>query len=305
MVRAASITDIDLLDTLIQLYVDHQIEKGVTLDTVKKQMEIGLIKGTHQVLIEDNSKDEVEGFLVINLNSDRLPILFANWNFVVERRLLNSAFEKLSATCSHISFESGWPTPWVSEELLSYALELGFVKYDRGYMRLHPIDKDVFADTRLGDGFELIPFEKSMVEEISKLVFKSVDGSVDQDIWPSVYISIPKIEDFLYKFLEGAFGKHEPYYSWVLREDEQNIGACFLMTNEETGFLMHIVIDPEYRKQGLGRALLSHSIHSLLRVNSSITKIELAVTISNPAKLLYESLGFRILNDSSTFVWKR
>ena len=68
---------------------------------------------------------------------------------------------------------------------------------------------------------------------------------------------------------------------------------------------MHIVIDPEYRQQGLGRALLSHSIHSLLRVNPSITKIELAVTMSNPAKILYESLGFRILNDASTFVWKR
>ena len=172
-------------------------------------------------------------------------------------------------------------------------------------MQLHPIDKDSFSEVSIGDEFEFIPFDVSMVEEISKLVFKSVDGTADQDIWPSIYISIPKIEEFLYKFLEGSFGKHEPFYSWVLRENEQNIGACFLMTNEETGFLMHIVIDPEHKKRGYGTTLLSHSLRSLFRVNSSITKVELAVTITNPAKLLYESLGFKILNDASTFVWKR
>ena len=305
MVNAASITDIDLLDTLIQKYVDHQIDVGVTLDTVKKQMENGLRQETHQVLMEESSEGIAQGFLVINLISDRLPILFANWNFQVEKRLLDSAFEKLSATCSHISFESGWPTPWVSDELSSYAIKLGFVKYERGYMQHHPIDKDVFAEVSIGEEFELIPFDDSMVEEISKLVFKSVDGTDDQDIWPSIYISIPKIEEFLCKFLKGSFGKHEPFYSWVLQENEQNIGACFLMTSEETGFLMHIVVDPEYRQRGLGRALLSHSIHSLLRVNPMITKMELAVTMTNPAKLLYESLGFRILNDSSTYVWKR
>jgi len=305
MVREISIVDIDELEALIERYVNHQNEKGITLDSVKKQMTSGIIKKTHQVLMEEDTNGVAQGFLVINLDSDRLPILFANWNFEVERELLDFTFKKLSTTSSHISFESGWPTPWLTDELASYAITLGFVKYGRGYMRLEPIDKDRFSKVSIGEEFEFIPFDESMVEEISRLIFKCVNGTVDQDIWPSIYSTIPKIEQFLIKFLEGSFGIHEPFYSWVLRKKEQNIGACFLMTNENTGFLMHIVIDPGYRQRGLGKALLCYSLHSLLRVTPSVTKIELAVTMSNPAKLLYESLGFRILNESSTFVWKK
>ncbi|MHA1633560.1 MAG: hypothetical protein ACTSUZ_03270 [Candidatus Thorarchaeota archaeon] len=227
MVTVASITDIDLLDALIQRYVEHQRDEGVTLDTMKKQMQNGLTKETHQVLIEEDSQDVAQGFLVINPNSDRIPIIFAIWNFQSERKLLDYAFEKLSPTCSHISFESGWPTPWLSEDLPIYAQKLGFVKHDRAYIQLHPIDKEIFSKVSLEDDFEFIPFDKSMVEKISKLVFKCVNGTTDQDLFPYVYGLIPKIEDFLNKFLEGSFGKHEPLYSWILREDEQNVGACF------------------------------------------------------------------------------
>lgn len=107
------------------------------------------------------------------------------------------------------------------------------------------------------------------------------------------------------KFLEGSFGTHKPFYSWVLRKNDWNIGACLLRINDETRFLMHIIIDPEFRRRGLVRALLCHSLYSLLRVNPSINKVELAVTMLNPARLLYESLGFKILNDSSTYVWEK
>jgi ribosomal protein S18 acetylase RimI-like enzyme len=78
------------------------------------------------------------------------------------------------------------------------------------------------------------------------------------------------------------------------------------MTNDETGGLMQIVIDPEYRQQGLGKTLLCHSLSTLLRINPSVNKITLAVTLSNnPAKRMYDSLGFRVLNDWSIFIWKQ
>ncbi|MGY5870798.1 MAG: GNAT family N-acetyltransferase [Candidatus Thorarchaeota archaeon] len=305
MARAITAEEISKLDLLIRNYVTHKKEVGVTPDTVKRQMKSGITKETHQVLCEENSAGVAQGFLVINLNADRLPIIFADWNFEIERILLDHAFNKLSKTCSHISFESGYPTPWISEDLSSYATTIGFVKHAQAYMQLQPINKDIFAKVSIGEEFEFIPFTNAMVEEISKLVFKCVDGTIDQDLFPFAYGTIQKIEEFLHKFLSGSFGSHEPLYSWILKEDTRNIGACFLFTMEKTGFLMHIVIDPEFRRQGLGNALFCHSLQSLLRVNPSVTKIELAVTLSNPAKLMYDSLGFRILNDSSTYVWKR
>ncbi len=306
MVREISIVDISLLDALIQSYVDHKKEDGVSSDTVKKQMQSGLEKETHQVLMEENSQGETLGFLVINLKSDRIPVLFANWIFEIEKRLFDYAFKKLSPTSSHISLESGYPTPWLSEELSSYAVKLGFVKHVRAYLQLQPIDKEVLTRCAVRDGLVFVPFEENMVTEISKLVFICVDGTTDQDLYPFVYSTAEKVEKFLQDFISGSFGTHEPMYSWILRDNTRNIGACFLMTNDETGSLMQIVIDPEYRQQGLGKTLLCHSLSTLLRINPSVNKITLAVTLSNnPAKRMYDSLGFRILNESSTFVWKQ
>jgi len=305
MVRNLQVNEIENLNSLIQKYVEHQIERGVTPDTVKQQMKVGIKNTTHEVLIVEDVDEAVLGFLVINKNSDRLPILFANWNYAVEKQLLESAFNKLSRYCTHISFESGWPTPWISKELFSFANELGFVKHNRAYMQLCPIDKEMLSASSYEDDVELVPFNASMVNEISRLIFKCVDDTVDQDIWPSFFMSVPKIEDFLYKMLEGSFGKHEDFYSWILQDRDKNVGVSLLVSNEETGFLVQIAIDPEYRRKGLGRIVLQHSIHSLIRINPLITKIELAVTESNPAMLLYKSLGFRTLNSSTTFVWKR
>ena len=305
MARAITAEEINKLDLLIRNYVNHKKEVGVTPETVKTQMKSGIAKETHQVLCEENSAGVAQGFLVINLNADRLPIIFADWNFEIERILLDHAFNKLSTTCSHISFESGYPTPWISEELSSYATTIGFVKHARAYMQLQPIDKEVLIKCATRNELVFVPFEENMVMEISKLVFKCVDGTMDQDLFPFVYGTAEKIEKFLQDFISGSFGTHEPMNSWILRDNTRNIGACFLMTNDETGGIMHIVIDPEYQQQGLGKTLLCHSLSTLLRINPSVNKITLAVTLSNPAKRMYDSLGFRILNESSTFVWKQ
>jgi len=305
MVRKLRVSEIENLDALIRKYVEHQIERGVTPDTVKQQMKVGIKNETHEVLIIEDDTETVLGFLVININSDRLPILFANWNYAVEKLLLEHAFNKLSKHCTHISFESGWPTPWISEELFSYATDLGFVKHERAYMQLYPIEQKIFSKSTLSDDFGFVPFVDSKVDEISRLIFKCVDGTADQDIWPSFFISVQKIVDFLSKMLDGEYGKHEDFYSWILQDRDKDVGVSLLVSNEETGFLVQIAVDPEYRRQGLGRILLQHSIQSLVRINPLITKIELAVTESNPAMLLYDSLGFKTLNSSITFVWKR
>jgi ribosomal protein S18 acetylase RimI-like enzyme len=44
-------------------------------------------------------------------------------------------------------------------------------------------------------------------------------------------------------------------------------------------------------------------ITNLVISEKSIKRIELAVTWENPARKLYESLGFKVVNRFSTFVW--
>jgi ribosomal protein S18 acetylase RimI-like enzyme len=89
---------------------------------------------------------------------------------------------------------------------------------------------------------------------------------------------------------------------------KENTPICAsIMTTRDgvTGYLMHLVTDPDFRRQGLGRKLLTHSISHLFELEKELTCIELAVTSRNTARLLYESLGFEKVNDSTSYVWKK
>lgn len=306
MIREISVEEIDNLESLIHIYLEHKKEDFVTLETVKKQMHSGIEKENHQILCEYDSKDRAKGFLVLNQKAKRFPIVFGNWDFRVEKNLLDYAFNKLSTTSSYIILESGYPTPWISEQLSEHAISLGFVKHDRVYMRLEPIDLDALPELPISADLEYINFTETMTEEVSKLVFKCVDRTVDQELFPSVYGTIKSTTKFHQQLLSGDFGTHKPWYSWILYSGKDYIGASFHTTwGDDTGGVMHIVIDPDYRQKGLGRSLLTHSLRSLLKADSNLTKVELAVTLDNPAKLLYDSLGFKVLNKFSTYLWKR
>ena len=158
----------------------------------------------------------------------------------------------------------------------------------------------------LPDGVNLLPFTDSMIEEITRLVFKSVDGSSDQDLFPFSYGTYDTTLGFHQQLSNGDFGTHKHSYSWVLKEGDKSVGVCFMTTRgNDTGFVMHLAIAPECRQRGLGRVLLVHSLQNLFKIESELTKVELAVTLSNPATVLYESVGFNKVNDSSTYVWKK
>ena len=94
MIREISVEEINNLDSLISIYLAHKKEDFVTLETVKKQMHSGIEKGNVQVLCDYDSEDVAKGFLVLNQKMKRFPIVFGNWDFRVEKNLLDYAFNK-------------------------------------------------------------------------------------------------------------------------------------------------------------------------------------------------------------------
>ena len=303
MIQIIDETALDDLGNLIEKYLKHKDEPEVTVETIKHQMESGISKQRTEIVVDYDNNGVVKGFLVYSLTSNRYPIIFANWDFTSEKELLDHAFKRHSEQANYLTFDSGYPTPWISDEFSRYAISLGFVKYDRGYMRLEPI---VIKSTgELGGALSLTNFDSSQIDAVSELIFRCVNNTVDQDLFPYVYGTVDSIKKFKKDILDGNFGTHKPSYSWILYDGDTPIGGCFMTTQETTGFVMHIVIDPKHRQSGLGKYLLSHSIRALQENEPDITRIELAVTLSNPALKLYESLGFKLLNDSSTYVWKK
>ena len=303
MIQIINESTLDDLDSLIERYLRHKEEPEVTIETIKKQMRSGISKQRTEVVVDYDISKVARGFLVYSLAAHRYPIIFANWNYASEKDLLDYAFSHHSQRAEYLTFESGYPTPWISDELSQYATSLGFDKHDRGFMRLEPID--IKIPSELGNAFSLANFDASQIDSVSELVFRCVNNTVDQDLFPYVYGTIDLIKQFKRDLLDGKWGMHKSNYSWILYDNDSPIGGCFITKREKSGGIMHIVIDPAYRERGLGKYLLSHSIRALKDNEPLISRIELAVTLSNPALKMYESLGFKMVNESSTYVWKK
>jgi len=303
MIRIITETALSDLDNLIERYLKHKDEPEVTVETVKHQMQSGISKQRTEIVVDYDSNEIAKGFLVYSLTSNRYPIIFADWSCTSEKDLLDFAFKRHSQQANYLTFDSGYPTPWISDEFSQYAISLGFVKYDRGYMRLEPIVIKSIVEP--GGALSLTNFDASQINDVSELIFRCVNNTVDQDLFPYVYSTIDSIKKFKKDILDGNFGTHKPSYSWILYDGDSPIGGCFMTTQGNTAGVMHIVIDPVYRQKGLGKYLLSYSIKALQENEPNVTRVELAVTLSNPALTLYESLGFKLVNDSSTYVWKK
>jgi ribosomal protein S18 acetylase RimI-like enzyme len=70
-------------------------------------------------------------------------------------------------------------------------------------------------------------------------------------------------------------------------------------TQPDEFYVSHLAVLPEFRRQGVGRALLNHA-DTLARA-AALTKCSLCVDIDNPnAQHLYQSQGFQVVKTVST-----
>ena len=95
-----------------------------------------------------------------------------------------------------------------------------------------------------------------------------------------------KREDFT-----GLIDSESSIYLAILADDKV-VGAAGYTFNGFDGYINNVLIDVDYRGQGLGRILLQE----LLRVGrkNGVPEFTLEVRVSNtPAIKLYESLGFK------------
>lgn len=67
------------------------------------------------------------------------------------------------------------------------------------------------------------------------------------------------------------------------------VGVCLHMEFEDYPLIMSLVVDPDHQKRGIGRYLLTHSIHSS---SEGYPATRLSVIEDNTAIKLYEDLGF-------------
>ena len=99
-------------------------------------------------------------------------------------------------------------------------------------------------------------------------------------------------------FQESVFRKnYVPAEIQVIIFAEKDIGMLSLEEREEDIFLRAIEIHPDYQGQGIGRAIIQKIIAAgALKMKPAF----LHVLKVNPAKRLYERLGFSVVSETST-----
>lgn len=109
---------------------------------------------------------------------------------------------------------------------------------------------------------------------------------------------------FISRVAAGGFGRFRPEYITAVMDDGRCLGAAVgCEVAPDTGFILQVGVRAESRGAGMGAALV-RSLLAAFRANG-LRRAALGVTADNPARMLYERLGFRVRKPVDTFVWWR
>ena len=104
-------------------------------------------------------------------------------------------------------------------------------------------------------------------------------------------------------FQESLFRRnYAPGESQIITLNENDIGMISIESKNDDVFLRAIEIHPEYQRQGLGRGIIRAIIDDAIRSGKPVS---LRVLKVNPAKRLYERLGFETVEETSTHYMMR
>jgi ribosomal protein S18 acetylase RimI-like enzyme len=138
----------------------------------------------------------------------------------------------------------------------------------------------------------------------------------NDDIYPCYYETFMESSDRRFldqtdeqrrgNFEDEFFNRSNPFEkdaSILLYYNEQIVGFIMIMLMEKDGFVNGIGIHPDFRRRGLGKALMLSSMKRAAK-NGMKTMI-LEVDIDNDQAIkLYQRVGFKKIHGSISHVWK-
>jgi mycothiol synthase len=132
----------------------------------------------------------------------------------------------------------------------------------------------------LPDGVTIRPYTDEDGEAVHRLLDAAYTG------WDEDYVPIPHREWLSFMTQHGDF---EPGCWFLAESGDRLVGVCL---NWKDGWVKDLAVHPDWRRQGLGEALLRHSFRELWR--NGVHRIGLKVDSNNGtgAPRLYERLGF-------------
>lgn len=135
------------------------------------------------------------------------------------------------------------------------------------------------------------------------VIFDAYHGHPDRLIHPDVH-ALDTCERFVSGAACGAYGQTQANYIRQISCEGRVAGMVLgCEVAPRTGFVLQVAVRPEYQGRGLGGRLLRELADEFRK--SALRDVGLGVTATNPARRLYERLGFETRRTVDSYVWWR
>lgn len=194
--------------------------------------------------------------------------------------------------------------PELSSEVRAALESAGFVGVERAILQCDLRSQADVTELALPPGYRLQHWEEGCLEAGAEVIYRANVGTVDAMIIPELQ-TLPGTLRIVRQCLQGRYGTFDARASGLIQAGPGHRVGVTLVTRRHggMGFTAEICVLPEHRRRGLARSLMQHT-HGVLR-SDGVAINTLGVTVGNPARFLYDSLGFQPLGGVWTYVWPR
>ena len=181
----------------------------------------------------------------------------------------------------------------------------GFRRFPRLFMSL-PLRAGLAFEAPDLKGYTLRPWAEPDFQPGASVIMQAYAGHVDSEI-NDQYRSVAGSLRFLNNIVRfPGCGTFDPTSSFTVIHTASRAVVGMLLCSrvrEDVGHVTQVCLLPEFRNQGLARALMAACLRSLL--DRKFTELSLTVTEANyNAVQLYERLGFDTRRVFDAFVWE-
>jgi ribosomal protein S18 acetylase RimI-like enzyme len=158
-------------------------------------------------------------------------------------------------------------------------------------------------EPRWPEGLEIATVRHVPFDELTALDWRTYRGTADETLLSGT----PEgNRELLENALAGLFGQYLDEASPAARNPAGALVGFAVACQESlrSGILLDLAVDPDFRRRGLGEALVLRTLRALLAMG--YPKAHLWVTEGNtPARALYEKVGFTVDASAAIYRWFR
>ena len=190
----------------------------------------------------------------------------------------------------------------VPEPVAQALAMLGFVGVERVIMRA-VLDGQLWRVVT-PPGYAIRGWQAGDLDAAADVIYGANLGTLDAQIIPELR-SLDGVRHIVRQTVNGRYGAFDAEASGAIVTDEGEVVAVTLATQRRSGqgFTAEICVLPDHRRHGLARALLVRTHACLLA--GGVTTGMLGVTGGNPARRLYEALGYTPVGSVWSYVCPR